>query len=447
MSAARPAAAAAAIVLGCFLVFNANGREIGTYDSQASKLLAIEIATRHSLSLNHVVGRTPALAERPAFAQDRNGNFRSGYPLPSALAAGAVAWMLARVHLVSLDAPLAPALVAKLTASALSALAAGFAFAAAARRTTGARAALVAVAFAFGTSVWASASQTLWQQESSLPAMMLGILLLDETTPPIGQLALSGLLLAIAGWARPQVAPAVAVLAISAVVRFRARGLAAWIPLAAVAAGVGLLNLAWFGSALGAVVSRESLHPIVHGVPGAITLRPWTAAAGLLISPSRGLLIFSPVVAFALAGVPPSARAGSRSSLSWCLGAAAAEMAAYSFYSVWWGGHTFGPRYMLDLLPPLVPVAAAGVDAIVSRPVLAWLGAGALAWSIAVAALGAFVYPADAWNTNPSDVDRDHARLWDWRDSQIARSARTGWNPGNFAFLQPGALSPPSKAP
>ena len=66
--------AAALVAVIAFLVYNANGREIGSYDSQPAKFLAIEIATRGSLSLGRVVGRIPLLADRPAFAVDRRGN-------------------------------------------------------------------------------------------------------------------------------------------------------------------------------------------------------------------------------------------------------------------------------------------------------------------------------------------------------------------------------------
>ena len=44
---------AASLAVVSFLVFNANGREIATYDSQPAKLLAIEIVARHRLDLGY----------------------------------------------------------------------------------------------------------------------------------------------------------------------------------------------------------------------------------------------------------------------------------------------------------------------------------------------------------------------------------------------------------
>jgi hypothetical protein len=64
------------------------------------------------------------------------------------------------------------------------------------------------------------------------------------------------------------------------------------------------------------------------------------------------------------------------------------------------------------------------------------LGAAALAWSIAVAATGAFVYPHDRWNTDPVSVDRHHERLWDWSDPQIVRCWKAGPSPVNFTLFE-----------
>ena len=63
-----------------------------------------------------------------------------------------------------------------------------------------------------------------------------------------------------------------------------------------------------------------------------------------------------------------------------------------------------------------------------------------LAWSIAVAATGAFCYPYDEWNVDPSDVDRNHARLWSVADNQIARCWRRGPSPQNFTLVDRAGL-------
>ena len=73
----------------------------------------------------------------------------------------------------------------------------------------------------------------------------------------------------------------------------------------------------------------------------------------------------------------------------------------YGSYTVWWGGHTYGPRYMLDVLPLLVPVAAAFVSSLRLTPVKRAIAGAALVWSVIVAATGAFEYPERTLERRP----------------------------------------------
>jgi hypothetical protein len=66
-----------------------------------------------------------------------------------------------------------------------------------------------------------------------------------------------------------------------------------------------------------------------------------------------------------------------------------------------------------------------------------------LAWSIAVAGLGAFVYPHEAWNSHPTEIDLDHARLWELADSQIVRTSGSGASPQNFQLFARAAIRQP----
>ena len=113
----------AALFVSLFVIYNANGREIGTVDSQPAKFTARELALRGTLVLDRVVAERPGLAERAAFARDLQGHVRSAYPLPSALIAAVPATLLHYSGLVDLEAPLGPNLVAALTASLLTAAA------------------------------------------------------------------------------------------------------------------------------------------------------------------------------------------------------------------------------------------------------------------------------------------------------------------------------------
>jgi MFS family permease len=421
-----------------FLIYNANGREIGSYDSQPTKFAARELVLRGTLTLDEVVARVPGYAERAAFVRTQDGHYRSAYSVvPSMLAAG-VAWPLSSSGLVDLDAPLAPNLVAVLTASLCTTAAVVLAFFAARRRCSDRAALLVAVGLGLGTNYWALVSQTLWQHETAVLGLAGAVLMLarPESELTAGRLLAAGLFLALAGAARPQLTPAVGVILLATIVRVRAwRAAGAVLPAAAAAATVLAVNLHWFGHPLGAMPQLLGLHPEIHQVESPLSGNPLAGAAGLLFSPSRGLIVFSPIALVALAGLPAARRENWSGDLRWWLLGAGVQLAVYSSYAVWWAGHTYGPRYALDVLPLLVPLAAAGVHALRASAAAGTAGAIALAWSILMAGTGAFAYPAERWNTHPASVDRHHERLWDWRDPQFVRCWTTGPTPQNFRLF------------
>src|SRR5262249_6619232 len=107
--------------------------------------------------------------------------------------------------------------------------------------------------------------------------------------------------------------------------------------------------------------------------------------------------------------------------LPWMLGALVAHLLVLSKYAVWWGGHSFGPRYWTEAVPLFAILLAFALDWCRThcRPMnLAF--AVAIIWSLGVQMIGAFLYPS-GWNLAPVDVDTHHERLWDWSDSELTR--------------------------
>lgn len=414
-----------------FVVYNANGREIGSYDSQPTKFAARELLLRGTLSLNHVVGRVPELAERSGFVLAKDGRYRSAYSPVPAVAAAAIAWPLWTTGIVDIRAPAAPNLIAVLAASLLTAISAALAYLTA-RRTLAPRAAvLLAIGLGMGTGLWSTVSQTLWQHETAIFGLSLAVFAFTRPALDWRAAIATGAGLALAGASRPQLAPVVLVLLAGVFVRAGlGRGMMALAPVALGAGALVRANLLWHGHPLGAAPMLESLHETVHATSGSFTLSA-SGLGGLLVSPSRGLLIFCPVVLVALSGIAVARRDDWRGALPWIVAGCAAQYALYGSYSVWWGGHTYGPRYMLDLLPLLVPAAALAMSRL-GGSAARGLGAAALAWSVAAAGTGAFCYPHDQWNTDPASVDRFHERLWDWSDPQIVRCWTRGMSPQNF---------------
>jgi hypothetical protein len=444
---------AAGVGLFMFVVFMSNGREIGTYDSQPTKFAARELLLRGTLSLNHVVGTFPQLLDRPGFRLARDGRYRSAYSPVPAIASATVMWPFSKMGIVDVRAPLAANLMSAVSSAFFVALALAVAFLAARLELSRARALALVAALGLGTGWWSTASQTLWQHETAIFGLALAVLcacLIDrrladaaDGRAPIAWLcALGGLGLGIAAGSRLQLMPAVAILLFGTFIRAGARrGAIAALGCAVILIPVFIANTRWFGDPLGAAPMLEDLHEAVHATSGTFSLSSG-GFTGLLFSPNRGLLVFSPIIAAAALGIPRLLGARLRSPLIVCTMAAWAQYTLYASYVVWWGGHTYGPRYMLDVLPLLLPLGIAAAGAMHGR-IQPALAAVAFAWSLAVAAIGAFNHPEGRWNNDPYDVDRFHDRLWEWEDLQIARAWRAGLSPQNFALFSRDAFRVP----
>jgi hypothetical protein len=426
---------AAGLFLALFVTYNANGREIGGSDSQPTKFGARALALRGNLWLDDDVARLPQLAERNSFARDLQGHWRSAYSPAGSISGGVVAVMM-RATGADLNAPRGANLIAVLTASVTVAAAVCLVFLTLARFASLQISLIVAIGLGLGTNYWAMHSQTLAQHD--LVAFGTALTLWSWTRPTDGlirrHLWVGALGLGIALLGRTQVAPLAGILGLGLIARVglsRALG-----PLLLIGVMLGTLLIYqwhWFGHPLGAMPLLESLHPEVHNVAGSLSSEPWIGAAGLLISPNRGLLIYSPVVILALLGIAATRRSLPDWGLGWGHLGCLVLYLAYSCYTVWWGGHSYGPRYLLDFIVFLAPAAAIQLTHMRARSARL-LATFALLWSIVVAGTGAFF--ADNWNTFPASVDRNHERLWDWRDAQIPRAWQQGLSPQNFNLFE-----------
>ncbi|HYT73349.1 MAG TPA: hypothetical protein VEL79_01255, partial [Vicinamibacterales bacterium] len=197
---------AAAVAATLMIIYNANGREIGSIDSQPNKFAARELLLRRTLALNHVVGAIPQLAGRPSFVLAADGRFRSAYsPVPAVLAAG-IAWPLTKIGILDLRAPRAPNVIAVLAASLLTAIAVALAYVTARQRVSRRRALLIATGLGLGTGLWYAVSQTLWVHETAIVGVAIAVFVFARPSARLRDrdaLAI-GAGLALAGAARPQ---------------------------------------------------------------------------------------------------------------------------------------------------------------------------------------------------------------------------------------------------
>ena len=86
--------------------------------------------------------------------------------------------------------------------------------------------------------------------------------------------------------------------------------------------------------------------------------------AGVLLSPSRGLLIYVPVVVFVLYLVADYWKELKHKRLAMvALAVIAADLTMVSMLLLWWGGWSYGPRELTDTIPFFVLLAILGVRA------------------------------------------------------------------------------------
>ncbi|MFN2431591.1 MAG: glycosyltransferase family 39 protein [Gemmatimonadota bacterium] len=106
-----------------------------------------------------------------------------------------------------------------------------------------------------------------------------------------------------------------------------------------------------------------------------------------------------------------------------------AMLALYARYVEWWGGRTYGPRYLTDALPFLLFPAAAALERWIERPAF-WAAFVVLfAVSAGVQALGAFRYPCAGDDTDR--VRRDEHRVWDWGGTDVELCTRSFRRPAH----------------
>lgn len=356
---------------------------------------------------------------------DANGHRYFDYPTGTiVLAVPFVA--VARVLSPGFDDRVAAGVVPEIErfiASIFVAAAAVLLYAGARRRTGSVPAALIiAVLFALGTGAWSTASRALWQHGpvAMLLAALLVVLQRARTRPAL--VVWSAPIGVFAAFTRPTHALTVGILGLMVLVYHRRYA----VRFTALAGATTALFLAFNRAVYG-----EALPSYFRNSPAAPErAQPLEGLIGNLVSPSRGLLVFSP---FLCVGLVAALRAARQRRLDrvdvFAAAVALSQWAAISFLApVWWGGYSFGPRFLVDIIPCLVWLCIPAVDGVgklaQSRQVRLLAIAGLL--SIWINAQGAIDQATFDWNRVDKDgnvisVHIDDARVWDWTDLQFLR--------------------------
>ena len=275
------------------------------------------------------------------------------------------------------------------------------------RRFAGPRWSLALVLLYFlATSVRTVASQALWQHAGVHLAVATGLwLVLREEPIALGRELVAGIAIGLGGVIRQTTA--IVALGLTGL-----RPLAFLVMLAGTAMGlIPLLayNLVAFGSPL-----EQGYGTKPFDTP------PLMGLYGLLVSPSRGLIVYTPYLIFAFAALARAwrwpgevARRFRGLSVVWVV-----TLLLYATYAEWWGGRVFGSRFLDDLAPVLFAAIAWGTFVGLLRTRIARaLFVIFAAWSLTIFQAAAFVYDK-TWDTVPVNVNDDPAKIFSWSDPQ-----------------------------
>ncbi len=271
----------------------------------------------------------------------------------------------------------------------------------------------LALGAAFCTQIWSTVSRSLWPQTWYLFLISAAILLLArKSRRPV----LLATLLAWACLTRPAAVPGVIIVGLYTVYACGSAGERM------VLVGTGALWTAALAAMLLTFTGRL-LAPVYH--PGWFVFTHGMAAhlGGLLFSPSRGLLIYTPcvLIPFYLA-IRYRATLPRPGLALLSIAMFAATSGVLIFFPIWWGGWCYGPRQLADTVPWLVLLAVLGLRAARDAPPPAAIvrrlevtaSALLLAVSLALNAAGALSPAAMDWNALPP-LETHMDRLWDWR--------------------------------
>jgi hypothetical protein len=274
--------------------------------------------------------------------------------------------------------------------------------------------------FAFCTSAWSTASRALWQHGPSMLflSLTLYLILLSRNKPWLIQFV--SLPLAYAFIIRPSNAIAIVFISLFVLLYYRKYFVKYMLWSLVIAIPFFLTNYITF-SAL--------LPPYYHSY-GVFLIPSIDRLLGPLISPSRGLFIYTPIFLFSFYGFYlklQEFRTNYPESILDILlaGIIFAHFLLIAIWFIWWGGYSIGARMFSDMIPfqiyfliPVIPLLASRSKLITP---LRLAFAACLLVSLAIQYMGVATEAMWAWNYIPTRVEYDQARLWDWSDPPFLR--------------------------
>lgn len=277
--------------------------------------------------------------------------------------------------------------------------------------------------YAFGTSVWSTVARGLWQHGPSLLFLNAIILILLKKKERLFPLA--GLLTGLLVWNRPTNIVFAVAISIFVLWKHRRAALPFLFP-----SGIVALLFAWYSfSFYGSFLALGQGQPFAW-FSGSILIN----MLAVLISPSRGLFVYTPffLLVFPALWVLIRKRNHSDSELLLLFLAAALIpfLLIFGKWGMWWGGNVYGYRIITEIVTPLTLVIALWWSSLKKMsPFWNAILIVTLTWSFVVQYIGVVRYPFCETGAEKHAMYQEPSRYWNMHEAQLVRCIERFYTP------------------
>lgn len=302
-------------------------------------------------------------------------------------------------------------------ASAMMCAASIFQYRAARRHLSVPASLAIAAIFALGTQACSTGSRALWQQTGII--LLASIFLYyvhDLASARTGKLIALGLLLGMAYVIRPAASVWIIVACVYAL------RVCSWRQAAFLFGAGGFVGILF--AAYNLHIYESILPPYYSPNRVFHNTQFLEALAGNLVSPARGIFIWSPVFLFSMYGAYCLMRGEQLQFGIYAFAFILLHWILIASFPDWWGGHSIGSRLMSETAPFLTYLLIPFVRRLQEQP-----RAAAAFWLAAMVSMvfhtrSIYVPEVNAWNQQP-EINSNPEQIWNWKDPQFLAGEST----------------------
>ncbi|VVB71649.1 Uncharacterised protein [uncultured archaeon] len=421
-----------------YIIYILNTRTIGAGDTIPASLLPFCILENHNLYFDIFYPYFSNSYPYVWFLMQAKGHYLSLYPIVTPLIITPL-YILPYFFLKLLHYPIdisnpgfmqVVLLLEKLIASLIAALSGVFVFMSLKELINIRVATIVAVVFAFGTNTWTISSQALWQHGmvELLLSIILYVVIINEKRATNINIVILGILSGLFTFNRPIDSILLIPLIYYILDKKDQRIIYYFVSMLLISLPLTIYNFYYFGNLFGGYTGLLSQFSLNSATPFNFV--------GLLLSPSRGLLVYTPIILGSVLGYHELSKLSTSKTRNFLLmfgPVVILQIISYSLFRTWWAGWSYGPRFLTGMLPVLMVFLGYCLkdyfeSSKLNKRDMLFLSllSVLLVWSIFVQVVGAFYYdPNFGWDGDPN-IDSHPERLWELSNNQIIRSFNSG---------------------